>query len=68
MRREFWIGNDYIHTLASNWLGSELRVELTDYDDETRIAEYGRFSIGDESQRYNLTIEDYRPSLNDAGR
>ena len=65
--QEFWIGNDYIHTLSKNWLGSELRIELIDYDDEIRIAEYGRFAIGNESTLYSLTVGMYRPSHNDAG-
>ena len=65
---EFWIGNDYIHNLTKTWNGSELRVELTDFDNETRFAMYGQFAIGDEKAQYKLKIDDYMPSPKDAGK
>ena len=63
-----WIGNDYIHSLAESWGGSELRVELTDYNGEKRVARYGKFAIGSESEKYKLIIDDYIASPNDAGK
>jgi len=66
--QELWLGNDYIHGLAESWGGSELYVELTDYEDETRVARYGKFAIGSESDKYKLIIDEYKSSPNDAGK
>ena len=66
--KELWIGNDYIHSLAESWGGSELRVELTDFLGETRVARYGKFAIGSESEKYKLIIDYFKFGPNDAGK
>ena len=38
---------------------SELRIELTDWEDNTRYAAYDAFKVGDSSTGYQLTIGGY---------
>ncbi|KAK2174373.1 hypothetical protein NP493_805g01004 [Ridgeia piscesae] len=61
------IGVDMGNIPEESWGGSELYVELTDYEDETRVARYGKFAIGSESDKYKLIIDEYKSSPNDAG-
>ena len=65
----WWIsGNEYLHLLtsASPARRYELRVDLADFDDETRFAEYPDFAITSESDNYRLDLGAYRPT-GDAG-
>ena len=55
---EFWLGNDNIILLLSHHCCHELRIELQDFDNNTRYAKYGNFSIGPESTNYTLTAEE----------
>ncbi|XP_053545091.1 ficolin-1-B [Bombina bombina] len=52
---EFWLGNDNIHRLTS--LGRlQLRIELTDFDDNQSYALYEKFFIAEESKKYTLSV------------
>ncbi|XP_053551581.1 ficolin-1-B [Bombina bombina] len=52
---EFWLGNDNIHLLSS--IGTfEMRVDLTDFDNNQSYALYKNFSISGESQNYTLQL------------
>ncbi|XP_072023046.1 ficolin-2-like [Amphiura filiformis] len=53
--REFWLGNDYLNRLT-NQDSYELKIELTDGDDEKRYAIYEGFKVGDERYHYPLLI------------
>ena len=58
---EFWLGNNYIHSLTSN--GSNvLRIDMEAFDGETRHAEYDGFSVDDESTNYALRLSVYLAS------
>ena len=55
---EFWLGNDQIHSLTRN--GSYvLRIDMENFNGETRFAEYTGFSIDDESTNYTLRLKTY---------
>ncbi|KAJ7308097.1 hypothetical protein JRQ81_008604 [Phrynocephalus forsythii] len=52
---EFWLGNDNIHLLTS--LGeNELRVDLTDFDNNHVFAKYTSFRISGEDDQYRLDL------------
>ncbi|XP_053137583.1 ficolin-2-like [Hemicordylus capensis] len=51
----FWLGNDNIHLLSS--LGeNELRVDLTDFDNQHTFATYQSFRIAAETDQYRLAL------------
>ncbi|KAK3732618.1 hypothetical protein QZH41_008262, partial [Actinostola sp. cb2023] len=55
---EYWLGMDNIHALTSR--GSyRLRVDLEDFEGNTRYAEYDSFNVADEADNYRLTIGQY---------
>ena len=55
---EFWLGLDKIHrlTLDNN---SMLRVDLEDFEGETRYAEYNLFGVTSEKDKYRLILGGY---------
>ena len=59
---EFWLGNDYIHRLTSQ-RSQILRIELEDWEGQTAYAEYDSFSVGDESDKYRLSLGSYSGNL-----
>jgi len=59
----WWItGNEYLHLLtsASPARRFALRIDLADFDDETRFAEYENFTIATEADNYRLVVEGYK--------
>ncbi|KAL9974184.1 hypothetical protein ACROYT_G011195 [Oculina patagonica] len=55
---EFWLGNDKIHRLTSG--GNErLRVDLEDFEGNTRYANYSTFSVMGENEKYRLILGAY---------
>ena len=55
---EFWLGLDKLHRLAKSGQ-NVLRVDLMDFNNAVRYAEYGTFSVADESDKYRLNIGAY---------
>ena len=55
---EFWLGLDKIHRLT-NGDTFKLRVDLEDWEGETRFAEYDMFAISDEASKYRLSLGSY---------
>ena len=55
---EFWLGLDKIHrlTLDNN---SMLRVDLEDFEGETRHAEYNLFGVTSEKDNYRLILDNF---------
>ena len=60
-RREFWLGNEKIHRLASedNFENIRLRVDLEDFEGNTAYAEYDMFGVMSENDKYRLKLGDY---------
>ena len=54
---EFWLGLDKIHRLTST--ATQLRVDLQDFEGNSRYAKYTSFSVGDSASKYTLTVSGY---------
>ncbi|XP_063797141.1 ficolin-2-like [Pseudophryne corroboree] len=52
---EFWLGNDNIHRLTSSGT-HELRVDLTDFENNSSFASYASFALLGEEDNYKLSI------------
>ena len=58
LRSEFWLGLDKIHRLTSDD-NSMLRVDLEDFEGNTAHAEYNKFGVMGESDKYKLILGSY---------
>ena len=54
---EFWLGLDKIHRLTAT--ARTLRIDLRDFDNESRYAQYETFSVADEADKYKITFKQY---------
>ncbi|XP_071818045.1 ficolin-1-like [Apostichopus japonicus] len=62
---EFWIGNEKLFYLTAQ--GSyEMRVDLADFDGETRFAKYDHFRIGEEMNLYKLLLGGFSGTAGDS--
>ncbi|XP_028519151.1 microfibril-associated glycoprotein 4-like [Exaiptasia diaphana] len=62
---EYWLGLDRIHAMTS--LGKlRLRVDLEDFEGNTRYAEYDSFSVADEANKYRVSIDNYTGNVADS--
>ncbi|XP_075039416.1 ficolin-2-like isoform X1 [Mixophyes fleayi] len=52
---EFWLGNENIHSLTSSGT-HQLRVDLTDYENNYSFATYASFAILGEDEKYKLSL------------
>ncbi|XP_056130905.1 angiopoietin-related protein 7 [Lampris incognitus] len=66
IRGDFWLGNDHIFRLTRQ--PSMLRIELEDWEGETRFAEYGYFTMKNELNSYKLLIANYSGNAGDSLR
>ena len=64
IEEEFWLGLNKIHRLTLS--NVSLRVDLEDFDGNTRFAEYSTFSIGNALTQYNLTVHGYTGDAGDS--
>ncbi|XP_011196327.2 ryncolin-1 [Zeugodacus cucurbitae] len=55
METNFWIGLDKLHALTQVQL-NELQIELRDFNDTVKYANYETFAVGDGSEKYALNI------------
>ena len=55
---EFWLGLDKINRLSEGGQ-TVLRVDLEDFENETRYAEYTIFAVANEEDKYRLTVGNY---------
>ena len=58
LKSEFWLGLDKIHRLTSDG-NSMLRVDLEDFEGNTRYAEYNLFGVMSEKDKYKLILGSY---------
>ncbi|XP_060912288.1 fibrinogen gamma chain [Labrus mixtus] len=57
---EFWLGNEKIHQLTAGvTIPTVLRIELVDWEGNTRYADYTMFRVGPEVDNYRLTYGFY---------
>ncbi|CAH1238070.1 FCN1 [Branchiostoma lanceolatum] len=64
-RSEYWLGNDNIHHLTSSQGDYGLRIDLTNWEGESRYAKYENFKIADESENYRLSQSRYEGNAGD---
>ena len=55
---EFWLGLDKIHRLTSSD-NFKLRVDLKDWQGQSRFAKYTSFTIASEGNKYKLNVGSY---------
>jgi len=55
---EYWLGLDKIHDMTSR-RKNRLRVDLEDFEGNTRYAEYDVFFVDDEANKYKITFGNY---------
>ncbi|XP_061176976.1 fibrinogen C domain-containing protein 1-B-like [Saccostrea echinata] len=63
--KNFWIGNGAIHALTKDQ-DQELRVDLQRFNGETAYAKYSTFYIGNETEKYTLTVSGYKGTAGDS--
>ena len=56
---EFWLGLDKIHRLTSDHNSIRPRVDLEDFEGNTAYAEYNRFGVMSEIDKYKLILGSY---------
>ncbi|XP_064104370.1 fibrinogen-like protein 1 isoform X2 [Macrobrachium nipponense] len=52
---EYWIGNDVLHAVT-NGATQVLRVDMTDWDGQSRYQEYSSFHVADRDHEYSLRL------------
>ncbi|XP_062584356.1 ficolin-1-like [Saccostrea cucullata] len=62
--KNYWLGNDAIHFLTKD-RNQELRVDLQSFSGEQAYAVYTTFYIGDEDDKYTLTVSGYSGTAGD---
>ena len=63
---EFWLGLKTIYRLIQGRDYYTLRVDLQDFENETRFAKYAKFSLGDATLDYPITLEGYSGDAGDS--
>ena len=63
---EFWLGNEKLYRLLSSSKQFELRVDLGDFEGNSRYAKYNSFKIGSESDGYKLEVSGYSGNARDS--
>ena len=64
---EFWLGLSKIHRLTKEG-SNTLRVDLGDFEGNTRYANYSTFNVSDGSTKYILTVGGYSGTAGDSLR
>ncbi|KAK2173819.1 hypothetical protein NP493_848g03026 [Ridgeia piscesae] len=69
-RSEFWLGNEIVHLLTKNYASNngEIRVVGIDYNGIYHGISASKFSLGSESERYVLRLDNEQDSANVAVR
>ena len=62
---EFWLGLDKIHRLTATGSAS-LRVDMKDFANVKRFAQYSSFNVGSPLTKYNLTVGGYSGNAGDS--
>lgn len=53
-----YIGNEHLHQITSQGK-YKLRIDLQDFENNTKYANYNHFEVGDEKSGYKLTVAGY---------
>ncbi|XP_073672468.1 angiopoietin-related protein 7-like [Garra rufa] len=63
---DFWLGNEHIYRLTRQ--PTVLRIEMEDFEGQTRYAEYSFFTLSNELNSYKLFIANYSGNAGDSLR
>ncbi|XP_062607472.1 ficolin-2-like, partial [Saccostrea cucullata] len=63
--RFFFKGNDKLHNLLSQGQ-YELRVDMADFDNQTRYVKLSSISIGNEASKYKITLSGFSGNVGDS--
>ena len=66
LSNEFWLGLAHMHRLTASCARTELRVDLEDFSNDARYAQYTNFGIGDASTNHTLTVAGYSGTAGDS--
>ncbi|XP_062504742.1 ficolin-1-like [Corticium candelabrum] len=61
---EFWLGLDKIHRLTAT--KQTLRIDLADFSNDKRYAQYEAFSIADQAAKYKISFGQYSGNATDS--
>ena len=61
---EFWLGLQKIHHLTAS--STQLRVDLADFIGIDKYAKYSTFSVGDDDDKFRLTVSGYSGTAGDS--
>ena len=61
---EFWLGLDKIHRLTPT--ATQLRIDMQDFDGNSRYAQYSSFNVGDSVSKYTLSVSGYNGTAGDS--
>ncbi|XP_063416422.1 ryncolin-2-like [Mytilus trossulus] len=62
---ECWLGNEHLHQITSQGK-YKLRIDLQDFENNTKYANYNHFEVGDEKSGYKLTVAGYDGNAGDS--
>ncbi|ELT94651.1 hypothetical protein CAPTEDRAFT_207493 [Capitella teleta] len=65
MLTEFWLGNEALHALTASGF-TELRVDMSDFDNESKFAEYQTFTVRDATDKYRMQCGGYSGTAGDS--
>jgi ficolin len=65
LNNEFWLGNDFLSLLTSEH-PQQLRVDLEDFEGQTRFAKYSNFSVAPSYDLYRLKVSGYSGNAGDS--
>ena len=65
LENNFWLGNDNIHKISSQGY-YELRIDMSNAENETRYAEYDDFLVSDIRDRFRLKVGKYHGDAGDS--
>ncbi|XP_013886097.1 fibrinogen-like protein 1 [Austrofundulus limnaeus] len=65
MTAEFWLGNEILHHITTQGNYS-LKINLEDFDDQQRYAEYKNLRVADEKDHYRLSFGAFEGTAGDA--
>ena len=61
-QRDFWIGNENLHWLTNKYQ-CRLKIELTDWYNETRLANYEEFQVLSRNDDYRVQMGGYHGNM-----
>ena len=61
-QKDFWIGNENLYWLTNKYQ-CRLKIELTDWYNETRLATYEVFQISSQTDEYRIQLDEYHGNM-----